>query len=519
MVCAFLFFLFFTPSLFCTETKKYTFAQLATKNEAGDTPLHRVGRYDWSIIESFDTCTDTQKQYLLGINNSKNFKAIDCIITSAIDDNFKKAVLEKCIPHHPLTIKHLWLAIEDRSASTVDMCIKHVQASLDIPDVEDGNTALHKAVITNYEFAVKKLLAQNIGLAGVRNFANKTPVELALEGNDESIVRKFKQKNIFTIAHLWQVIQTTKNANVAAVIIQEVKNHINDVDTNHWGRTALQQAVDKEAYKIVKLLCEQDNIDFSHKDVLAGNTVMDIALSKDLICGVNDTIQHIIDKNYLMTGKQLRTWAEKGFFTTKPLPSLDSVLNSQDKQGRTPLFLAVQKSNTNSIRSLIISGANPFIKTHDWLDPSDITSDKTICHLLTTYKKALHSLYSTLQKNKLFTDITPQNLENLPTCSITRLLELIPPEQKIRTCDNCCKKTDNVIPLHFHFLCMSCADSRNHCRQCGDSLYKLRCPACNEQSQHGLICGKTIIIRNASYVAQPCTNNSCKFPWQFIDNE
>jgi ankyrin repeat protein len=526
----------------CATEKKISQASLqwlSKKEKKGNTPLHVVAieGKEWEdykkTMEAFAACSEVQKKNLLSITNNLHDTPIDLAICCK-----DKGILKTFASSHPLTITHLWYVIEhyDTTKNSIfDMCIEQAKNSLDFPDPDNnGDTALHRAVRHGYAGVVERLLAQKVDLAFIPNGENHTPLDLAIAEGNMPVLQQFKSKNIFTIAYFWKILAIS-NSQIAEIFIEDVQDHLNDKDMTDFGRNSLQKAVIRESPYMVELLCKQKNIDFSLTDS-QGNTALDLALSKkECTYDMNKIVQRFISMKIPMTGKQLRLWAEKGYYTYEPLPYTADVINSTNEKGQTPIFLAALNSRIHTIESLIVSGASPFIRTTHWTTvPQAAKEDekgRKIRNTILIYQYALNDLYKKLQEKSLllYKDINLEAPEKLPTYNISTLLDDLaviqkPTDQECLVCFES-EKMD-TIPCHTSFICIDCVKKVKVCPMCKAELLKLRCLACHALVEsefcgtlqgRGFICHNTHNSREITLLPRPCSKSNCRFPWVLLD--
>ncbi|KAE8548002.1 hypothetical protein EYB25_009795 [Talaromyces marneffei] len=293
------------------------------KDNYGETALHLASSYDWKEVvqELLNASYGTEIINDLLISKTKSGRTA---LHLASAGGYKEVVQEL-------------LNASDRTGTTKDLLISKEN---------EGSTALHLASWRGHEEAIKELLNTNYGLRSeylnLKDEDGRTALHIACKGRDESVKVLLDRK--------------------AEISLQTAN-----------GKTPLMEAIWHSHESIVELLVENGADIKTHSNNYSILTAAYYGPKTDKI------VQYLLDKDLDVNEKDPDGWApihtalwvksDASLAVVKLLISRGANLEAQNSWKKTPLHLALEERNQETIRLILENSQNVDIADEEGLTP------------------------------------------------------------------------------------------------------------------------------------------------------
>ena len=257
---------------------------------------------------------------------------------------------------HKMTAFHLAIFLESKEICFVKTLLQY-NPSLLISDKE-GNTPLHSAIKESVDFLILEEIVtycrKTPEIINARNDSSCTPLHFAVDGGGLNFTKLLLKSNadIYTrdkkgSTVLHHAVEMKKENKITPIIKRlksfESKNFptcklnlIQDKD----GQTPLHIAVTKLGIEVVVLLLDMSSVNSKRNS--DKQTPLHLAVMRNDVDIFNAVFESL---------KLFEQWPNER------IPYTDSIANSQNKKGKTPLLLSIEHNNTHAFKVLLAAQA------------------------------------------------------------------------------------------------------------------------------------------------------------------
>ncbi len=294
-------------------------ADIDAKDNNGRTPLDVA---DSSIIKILRQA-HLDKELLLTVKNEKDLKTINDLIAKDIDDRTHGGFY------------YTWSG----NLGTVEFLVSK-DVSVNVTD-KYGCTLLHWAALKGHS-DIAKFLVDKEANVNAKDILGRTPIHFAVMNNHKDIQDVYGRGSTYTTAE-------SNDEEVIQLFLMRGAS-INEADKN--GETPLHLASWGGHLDTLQHLIN-NGANISTKDS-SGKTPLDIARDK----GHNNLVQYLQQTQLIIDKQLLIAIGNSDLSKVRGLVAQGANIDTNDKNGNTPLYSAAEIGDLNLVKLLLDNGAN-----------------------------------------------------------------------------------------------------------------------------------------------------------------
>ena len=236
-----------------------------------------------------------------------------------------------------------------------------------------GNTSLHACIQYNAKDAAQRLVQLNAQV-DAKNFAGKTPLSLASRSNNVALANLLLNSgadvNAFDVTGKTILMDAILSGRTEIVQLL-LKRGASPIQQEMYGRNALHEVAETGNADLIALIQEKGGNPLAQD--FYGQTPFSIIMKRNpsLVRQLLGTNRYLVDTN---GNSPLHIALEENasLDILNTLLEMRYPVSARNKNGTTPLFIAIQKNQKAAAKLLLVNGASIFIANNEGESPLSI---------------------------------------------------------------------------------------------------------------------------------------------------